>query len=98
MYLPSGSTNDFVPDETFSEFETASLPLTNQTVFASIYKDGAYTFDISKSDTTVQRAVVNLPAGAFPPAPRLLNAASMTNHPAGDPITVSWQPWVGAGE
>ena len=97
LRLPSGSTNDFTPDETFSQFDSSSPPITNQTVFASIYKDGAYTYDITRVDSTVQHAVVNLPAGVFPPEPRMLNLSSLTNHPGGEPITVNWQPWIGAG-
>lgn len=98
LYLPTGSTNDLVPDITGEQFTTASPPLTNGTVFASIYSDGAYTFDITNSDSTVQRAVINLPPGAFPAAPKLLNLSSLTNRPAGQPMTVRWEPWLGAGQ
>jgi hypothetical protein len=83
-----------------TQFAASEAFLTNKSAFLEIYPDGAYSYDLTRPDSTRQTYTVNVPAGDFVAPPVLHDPESIQyqNHPFGQDLTVEWDPWTTGAE
>jgi hypothetical protein len=81
-----------------TQFDYSLAVVTNKDAFLQMFPAGPYAFDIRRADGSSQQSVINFPAGDFPPAPVLRGYPVYANHPDGEDLTVTWDPWIGATE